>query len=407
MRFFKILAVAVTSNAATTAAVKYTPASSSITDSLAAGALSSFEDYVKVQGIYNGTCTMANAAVRRDWDSLTATERKKYIAAVQCISTKKSITPRSICPGCRTRYDDFLATHINQTMTIHGTGNFLAWCVLESRETSIADRFRHRYFTWTYEKALREECGYDDYQPYWNWPKYALDPLNSPLFDGSDASMSGNGVYEYHEPVCIPSTSTPYIKVPQGSGGGCVSSGPFSNFTVRLGPVSPAWSNMSTNPRPDGLGYNPRCLRRDINPWISTGWTKDVDVDFLVTGTSDILTFQNRMQGDFAAGYVGVHDAGHMTINGDPGGDLFASPGDPTFYLHHAQIDRTWWTWQNLDTPSRTFVVAGSTSMINASAPDTTLDDMIDLGFNAPAISLRKAMSTLGGAGGPFCYIYG
>lgn len=114
-----------------------------------------------------------------------------------------------------------------------------------------------------------------------------------------------------------------------------------------------------------------------------------------------------------------------MTINGDPGGDLFASPGDvslssypfsrpnsvnttkqPTFYLHHAQIDRTWWTWQNLDTPSRTFVVAGSTSMINASAPNTTLDDMIDLGFNAPAISLRKAMSTLGGAGGPFCYIY-
>lgn len=67
---------------------------------------------------------------------------------------------------------------------------------------------------------------------------------------------------------------------------------------------------MSTNPRPDGLGYNPRCLRRDINPWISTGWTKDVDVDFLVTGTSDILSFQNRMQGDFAAGYVGVHDAG-------------------------------------------------------------------------------------------------
>ncbi|KAK7549445.1 hypothetical protein IWX46DRAFT_619545 [Phyllosticta citricarpa] len=398
MRFSQILSVAVTTNAATAAAAKYTPASSSLTDALAAGALSTFEDYVKIQGSYNGTCAIANAAVRRDWDSLSSAEKKKYIAAVQCISTKPSKTPRSSCPGCRTRYDDFLATHINQTMTIHGTGNFLAW---------------HRYFTWAYEKALRDECGYDDYQPYWNWPKYALDPLNSPLFDGSDTSMGGNGVYEYHEPVCtfltlpgIPSTATPYIKVPQGTGGGCVSSGPFANFTARLGPVSPAWSNMSTNPRPDGLGYNPRCLRRDINAWISTGWTKDVDVDTLVTGAADILTFQNRMQGDFAAGFVGVHDAGHMTINGDPGGDLFASPGDPTFYLHHSMIDRVWWTWQNLDTPSRTFVVAGSTSMVNASAPDTTLDDLIDLGYNAPAIPLRKAMSTLGGAGGPFCYIY-
>ena len=31
--------------------------------------------------------------------------------------------------------------------------NFLSW---------------HRFFTYTYEQALRNECGYQGYQPYWN-----------------------------------------------------------------------------------------------------------------------------------------------------------------------------------------------------------------------------------------------
>jgi hypothetical protein len=46
--------------------------------------------------------------------------------------------------------DDFVATHINQTLTIHYTGNFLSW---------------HRYFTWLYEQALQTECGYTGTQP--------------------------------------------------------------------------------------------------------------------------------------------------------------------------------------------------------------------------------------------------
>jgi tyrosinase len=53
-------------------------------------------------------------------------------------------------PGVVTRYEDFVAVHINQTGTIHGTGNFLSW---------------HRYYVWAYEKALREECGYKGAQP--------------------------------------------------------------------------------------------------------------------------------------------------------------------------------------------------------------------------------------------------
>jgi hypothetical protein len=50
----------------------------------------------------------------------------------------------------RVKFDDFIVTHIQQTLTIHFTGNFMPW---------------HRWFVYIYEKALRDECGYTGYQP--------------------------------------------------------------------------------------------------------------------------------------------------------------------------------------------------------------------------------------------------
>jgi tyrosinase len=37
-----------------------------------------------------------------------------------------------------------------------------------------------------------------------------------------------------------------------------------------------------------------------------------------------------------------MHAAGHFSIGGD-GGDVFSSPNDPAFFLHHAMVDRVWW----------------------------------------------------------------
>jgi tyrosinase len=94
-------------------------------------------------------------------------------------------------------------------------GNFLTW---------------HRYFTWAYEQALRNECGYKGYQPYWSWPKYADDPLNSPIFDGSEYSMSGDGSYIPHDGP----EAAPGIILEPGHGGGCVTSGPFKKYAPLL-----------------------------------------------------------------------------------------------------------------------------------------------------------------------------
>lgn len=73
-----------------------------------------------------GGCNLSNVAVRREWNSLSKKERKSYTDAVLCLQKKKTKTPASLIPGARSRFDDWVGVHINQTMTIHYTGTFLA-----------------------------------------------------------------------------------------------------------------------------------------------------------------------------------------------------------------------------------------------------------------------------------------
>lgn len=153
-----------------------------------------------------------------------------------------------------------------------------------------------------------------------------------------------------------------------------------------------------------GLEYNPRCLRRDLNPDAASWTTIDKVLDLF--DRTDITSFQSRLQGDFPNKYLGVHSGGHYTISGDPAGDFFASPGDPVFYLHHAAIDRVFWTWQNLAPRDRTFVVQGPTVLPGFGIPNTvnaTLDDMQYFHVLAKDRTIRELLDT---TGGPFCYVY-
>lgn len=115
------------------------------------------------------------------------------------------------------QFDDFVVTHIQQTLTIHYTGSFMPW---------------HRWFLWSYELALRDECGYTGYQPYWDWPKYADAPQDSPIFSGDDYSLGGNGEYTIHNGTVItppPEIPGGDVQLPAGVGGGYVVTGPFAN----------------------------------------------------------------------------------------------------------------------------------------------------------------------------------
>jgi tyrosinase len=102
-------------------------------------------------------------------------------------------------------------------------GSFLSW---------------HRYYTWAFEQTLRTECGYNGTQPYWDWGRWAADPEKSPIFDGSETSLSGNGEKISHAAS----------QFPAGNGGGCVQTGPFKNMTVHLG-----YSSLSRFSHPNPL----------------------------------------------------------------------------------------------------------------------------------------------------------
>ncbi|KAL8741878.1 MAG: hypothetical protein Q9184_008332, partial [Pyrenodesmia sp. 2 TL-2023] len=128
-------------------------------------------------------CNQFTVHTRREWGAMNGNDRKNYIKAVQCLATKPARSDPKIVPGARSRFDDFVGSHIQQGYNIHFNGNLFAW---------------HRAFLWEYEQALRNECGYRGAHPYWDWPKYYLDPASSPLFDGSDTSLGSNGEYFPH-----------------------------------------------------------------------------------------------------------------------------------------------------------------------------------------------------------------
>jgi tyrosinase len=164
-------------------------------------------------------------------------------------------------------------------------------------------------------------------------------------------------------PQPIPPT---IISLPPGTGSGCVTTGPFGNLTMRLGPVAmPNYGNTNSTAALDPLADNFRCLKRDLNTYSLAKYSSFYNTTNLILNSPNVGIFQGLMQGDprYITGDLGVHGGGHFTIGGDPGSDPFISPGDPAFWLHHGQVDRLYWIWQNLDwanrqvsTPSDEFV---------------------------------------------------
>lgn len=57
---------------------------------------------------------------------LAPADRKTCIAAVQCLMTNPSKLPAGQFPGAYNRYEDFVVTHMKQTLSIHGTVCFSA-----------------------------------------------------------------------------------------------------------------------------------------------------------------------------------------------------------------------------------------------------------------------------------------
>lgn len=66
-------------------------------------------------------CTKNELHIRRNWRSFSRRQKKEFVNALLCLQSKPARTPSHLAAGAKTRYDDFVATHINQTLQIHYT----------------------------------------------------------------------------------------------------------------------------------------------------------------------------------------------------------------------------------------------------------------------------------------------
>ncbi len=196
------------------------------------------------------------------------------------------------------------------------------------------------------------------------------------------------------------------IPLAAGVGGGFVKTGPFANMSVNLGPVG-GLADTPAGPL-GGLGYNPRGLKRDIGPALNMRYANYTTVLRLLT-QPDVDKYRVVSEGVPYTPEIGPHGGIHYTIGGDPGGDLFTSPGDPAFWVHHGQMDRLWAVWQALGFSSTRYTDLGSGTYAHQTwtneppSPLSRLTDVIDMGYAAPSTTISQVMSTTGGG---LCYFY-
>ncbi|KAF2795028.1 Di-copper centre-containing protein, partial [Melanomma pulvis-pyrius CBS 109.77] len=345
------------------------------------------------------SCNHKNAQVRKEWRSLSANDRKKYISAVKCLISHKSQADPKKVPGARNRLDDFVASHLIEQPKIHFNGHMFAW---------------HRHFTWSYEQALRNECGWTGAQPYWDWTLDAGNILASPVFDGSPTSMGSNGEFIPHGTLHFEGFGLT-VDLPPGSGGGCLKHGPFSDLIVNIGanqtlappdatiaPESTAVNNQTTT----GLEYNPHCLTRDLAPDVWANQLGVPYVEYLMRATN-VNHLEKRIDGlDGTQPDVQprMHSAGHFVVGGQ-NNDPFAAPGDPMFFLVHSQLDRMYTIWQGQDPENREHQVGGTTEPVDldGTGPKVTPNDKLTFDVIGGKMKLKDLLST---TDKQYCYIY-
>jgi tyrosinase len=299
---------------------------------------------------------------------LSIPQKRSYIDAVHCMTKKKAI---SGIAGAINRFDDHQAVHNSQTPNIHWVGHFILW---------------HRYFVATYEKALREECGYKGAQPYWDWSLDAepQNPTSTRIFDSEiwqpDTGFGGNGAYVEHTPLNNP------FNISGGTGGGCVHNGPFT---------------------PDKFMVNyptPGCLKRDFIPTLINVWA-DRKLVQQVLDQPDYTGFARKVEGEATFAVPNIHGSGHFGVGGVLGtaGNAENSPGEPLFYLHHGNLDHLFWQWQQKDLKTRLHQVGGPIVPFDYSGVNVTLDFEVGLGKLAPNVQLEDLLDTTGGT---LCYTY-
>lgn len=182
----------------------------------------------------------ANNLNRRfEWQAYSASRRLALVRAIKCLMSKP---PSGRFSAARSRYEDLVQLHQQMMPSVHNNALFLIW---------------HRYFLWTFEQVLREECGFNMSFLWWDETKVAgafakSDVFSSPYFGNLPALIGGN---------------------PQ-----CVSTGTFKSFVAHIGPGQTETTHCisrgvtETNTAQCNENFVDYCLQRATYPDFESCW---------------------------------------------------------------------------------------------------------------------------------------
>jgi len=249
----------------------------------------------------------------------------------------------------------------------------------------------HRYTVWTYENALRDECGYKGAHPYWDYsldmPDHGSSFDKSPIFDPV-YGFGGNGI-DGTGPAPVP--GLPRNSTDTSS---CIFDGRFAKY---MRPVGPGYNQTE---------WEPHCIKRNLQPdyAASVGSWAPNTIPLL-----EMTSFQNFSLGfdrnvGTGPGASGVHSAGHSGVNGEMR-NLWSSMNDPLFFMHHANIDRLWALWQSLKPQYGHdfggYIWPNGTGIMTVDYPVEMFP------WIAPDVPIRKILDTQNKDGrGVLCYKY-
>jgi len=207
----------------------------------------------------------------------------------------------------------------------------------------------HRYYTWMFEDILRSECGFDRAIPWFDETRYAGNFAASSIF--SDQWYGGIN-----------------------ANGNCITNGQFANLAINVGP---------------GTDNYAHCLARNND----NSKTQYCSAD-MVNGCNNENDYANMA----SCTEGGAHAWGHNGI-GAVMQDVYGSPGDPVFFLHHAFIDRNFRIWQNKDPATRTTTIDGR----DGGGNPLTLDTTVNVYGMRPDVRIRDILDTTSTT---LCYKY-